>query len=152
MKAKVRESLSSSPTLRSIFLNSVFIAFSLHLAPVSLFLPLPFLALFASQAVWHPAPSLWRGTVAADNYTSCPVSALWCWTVISTSVSYMLELTNNSSRPVMLCSSKLKFVYLMFLCWFSDYLNNIGFHLLLHHWWVKYFKVQYSGTIFLINS
>lgn len=33
-------------------------------------------SLFASQAVWHLAPSLWRGTVGADNYTSCPVSAL----------------------------------------------------------------------------
>lgn len=50
--------------------------FSLHRF---LFLSLSSFSLFpllASQAVWHLAPSLWRRTVEADNYTSCPVSAL----------------------------------------------------------------------------
>lgn len=53
-------------------------------------------SLFASQAVWHPAPSLWRERVEADNYTSCPVSALQCWTVIPTFVAFLLKLRNHS--------------------------------------------------------
>lgn len=74
MRCEVWDSLSTFLTplrrLASIFfwIQSSSLSHFLYLA----LCPPP----FASQAVWHLALSLWRGTVDADNYTSCPVSAL----------------------------------------------------------------------------